>query len=95
MLLGKAKSVNEEENNMEQKIVNTTKFVVDDLIALAATGGNQLVVDYDHEADVLYVNFGDSKKADNSYQDDEGIIRRTKKNKLVGLTILNASRFNN
>ena len=85
----------EKKNNMEQKIINTTKFAIDDLIALAITGGNQVVVDYDKEVDVLYINFGKPQVADDSYQDEEGIIKRTKKNKLVGLTILNASRFEN
>jgi uncharacterized protein YuzE len=51
------------------------------------------LVDYDREADVLYISFGKSQKADDAYQGDDGIIRRKRKDKIVGLTILNASRF--
>ncbi len=43
---------------------------------------------------LAYVSFGKSQKADDSIQ-EEGIIKRTKKGKIVGLTILNASRFKN
>ena len=51
-------------------------------------------VDYDKEADVLYVNFGKPQKADNAIQGKDGIIKRKKGNKIIGLTILNASNFN-
>lgn len=51
-------------------------------------------LDYDKEADVLYVSFGQPKKADDAVQGKDGIIRRKKKDQIIGLTILNASRFN-
>jgi uncharacterized protein YuzE len=78
---------------MEQKIINSTKIAVDDLVKLALIGNSKLNVDYDKEVDVLYINFGKPKKADDAIQDKNGIIRRKRKGEIVGLTILNASRF--
>ena len=77
---------------MEQNIVKSTTGVVTNILSLAKMGDSKLWIDYDKEADVLYVSFGKPQKADDSYQED-GIIRRKKKNKLIGLTFLNASRF--
>lgn len=79
---------------MEQRIINSGKIAVSDLIQLAEISQDKLVVDYDKDADVLYVNFGKPQKADDSVQGEDGIIRRKKGKKIVGLTILNASRFN-
>jgi len=78
---------------MEQNIIRSTTGVVTNLLRLAKLGDSKLWVDYDKEVDVLYVSFGRPQKADDSYQEKDGIIRRKKKNKLIGLTILNASRF--
>ncbi len=78
---------------MEQNIVNSTTGVMTNILRLAKLGDSKLWIDYDREADVLYVSFGKPQKADDSYQDKEGIIHRKKKNKLIGLTILNATRF--
>lgn len=77
---------------MEQKIINSTNMAITDLVQLAQYGNSKFIVDYDQEADVLYINFESPQKADNSYQED-GIIRRMKNKKIIGLTILNASRF--
>lgn len=77
---------------MEQ-IINSGKLAIPDLIQLAQYGSNKLVVDYDKEADVLYISFDKPQKADDSIQGADGIIRRKKAGKVVGLTILNASRF--
>ena len=79
---------------MEQRIINSSKIAVSDLVQMAQYGKDKLYVDYDSEADVLYVSFGKPQKADDAIQGKDGIIRRKKGNKIVGLTILNASRFN-
>ena len=68
---------------------------VTDLVRLASLGDSKLWIDYDKDADVLYVNFGNPEKADDAYQGKDGIIRRRKNNKIIGLTVLNASRFTN
>lgn len=78
---------------MEQRVINTGKLAIADLVQLADFGDDKLFIDYDKEADVLYISFGKPKKADDSIQDRDGIIRRKKAGKVIGLTILNASRF--
>lgn len=79
---------------MEQKIIKSGKLAITDLIQLAQYGNSKFVIDYDEEADVLYVSFNSPQKADNAIQGKDGIIRRKRGNKIIGLTILNASRFN-
>ena len=78
---------------MEQTIIKSTTAAVTDLVRLAQAGNSKLWVDYDKEADVLYINFGKPQKADDAEQGSDGIIRRRKNKKIVGLTILNASRY--
>lgn len=78
---------------MEQTIIKTATPAIADLVRLAQAGNSKLWVDYDQGADVLYINFGKPQKADDAEQGRDGIIRRKKNKKLVGLTILNASRF--
>lgn len=78
---------------MEQRIINSSKLAVSDLVQMAQYGQDKLFVDYDEEADVLYISFGKPQKAEDAVQGKDGIIRRKKGSKIVGLTILNASRF--
>lgn len=78
---------------MEQNIIKSINIAVPDLIQLTQIGASKLFIDYDKEADVLYVSFGQPQKADDSYQGADGIIRRLNKHKVIGLTVLNASRF--
>ncbi|MDD4651835.1 MAG: DUF2283 domain-containing protein [Methanothrix sp.] len=49
-------------------------------------------VDYDEEADVLYVNFKKPSHADDSEITDDDVIIRYEKGKVVGMTFLNASK---
>lgn len=78
---------------MEQRIINSGRLATPDLVQLAKYGQDKLFIDYDEEADVLYVSFGKPQKADDAIQGSDDIIRRKKGNKIIGLTILNASRF--
>ena len=48
-------------------------------------------VDYDQEADVLYMSFERPQKATDATMTDEGILLRYRGSKLVGITILEAS----
>ena len=48
-------------------------------------------VDYDREADVLYISFRRPQKATDSDLRDDGIIVRRHGKEIVGLTILDAS----
>lgn len=49
-------------------------------------------LDYDAEADVLYVHFEEKPSSSHSEMRDDGIIFDYKGQRLVGLTILEASR---
>ncbi|MEJ2555603.1 MAG: DUF2283 domain-containing protein [Anaerolineae bacterium] len=48
-------------------------------------------VDYDSEADVLYISFQRPQKATDSEMTDEGILLRYRDSQLVGITVLDAS----
>ena len=52
-------------------------------------------VDYDDEADVLYVKFRHAKIIDNDALDDKGLVTASldEHGKVVGLVILEASKF--
>jgi len=50
-------------------------------------------IDYDQEADVLYVSLKRPQKAtDTEYLEDEGILLRYRGKELVGVTVLEASK---
>ncbi len=58
------------------------------LIDLPATS---MWVDYDAEADVLYLSFRRPQRASDSQMRDDGIIVHRRAKQIVGLTILDAS----
>lgn len=47
---------------------------------------------YDREGDVLYISFGEPQPADDSDMTDEGVVIRLREGRIVGLTILNATK---
>ncbi len=49
-------------------------------------------IDYDRDADVLYISFKRPQKATDSEMTKDGILLRYKGDKLVGITILDVSR---
>lgn len=49
-------------------------------------------IDYDKEADVLYINFEEPQQATDSILKGNVLLRK-RGNKIVGLTFLNASKF--
>ncbi len=53
---------------------------------------NKLWIDYDKEADVLYLSFERPQNATDSEMRDDGVLLRYKREKLVGITILEASK---
>ena len=81
---------------MAEEII--TNFDIHDLTKLIPTLINKtnckIVLDYDNEADILYVSFDTPQKATDSELQDNGIIIRYRGKKLVGLTILEASKRN-
>jgi len=48
-------------------------------------------VDYDQEADVLYISFERPQKATDSKMRDDGVLLRYRNRQLVGITILGVS----
>jgi len=57
-----------------------------------ATLIEQTKLSYDAEGDVLYIAFGEPQPADDSDLTDEGVIIRLRDGRIVGLTILNATK---
>lgn len=51
---------------------------------------SKMWIDYDSEADVLYINFKKPAHADEPVMSDDDIIYRYEGGTLVGMTILNA-----
>jgi uncharacterized protein YuzE len=64
-----------------------------DIISSLNINSSKIEIFYDKEADVLYISFNKPKKADDSEITNDDIIIRYKKGKIIGITILNASRF--
>lgn len=52
---------------------------------------NHMWLDYDEEADVLYLHFEEQPRSTRSQMRDDGIILDYKGRRLVGVTILEAS----
>jgi uncharacterized protein YuzE len=59
---------------------------------LARVGAPHMWIDYDVEADALYVNFQKSQRATESELLDSGVILRYRGEKLVGMVIFDASK---
>ena len=72
-------------------MVEEVKKIVDAIPKILEFPAKRFHVDYDEEADVLYISFERPQKA--TEITDGGILLRFRENKLVGITILNVSRF--
>ena len=48
-------------------------------------------IDYDEEADVLYMSFRKPQRASNTIEFNEDVLLRKDDNEIVGITILNVS----
>ena len=59
---------------------------------LARVGAPHLWLDYDAEADALYINFQKPQRATESELLDNGVIMRYRGEKLVGMVIFDASK---
>lgn len=74
--------------------MNTDEFIgncvvmASDMLKLTA---QHVWLDYDKEADVLYMSFRKPQRATNTIETDDDILIRKDGNTIVGLTILNAS----
>jgi uncharacterized protein YuzE len=76
------------EKTLDSKITQTLSQVVPLLLNLPA---QRFWVDYDRDADVLYISFQRPQKATDTQMTDDGILLRYRDDQLVGITILDAS----
>lgn len=73
---------------LEQPSLSYLLNAVKNLIKLPAT---RMWLDYDSEADVLYIHFENHPTSTRSEMTDEGIILDYRDDQLVGITILEAA----
>ncbi len=73
---------------LEEKSINHILQAVTHLVKLPKT---HLWLDYDAQADVLYLHFEDKPISTRSQMREDGIILDYKDDNLVGMTILEAS----
>ncbi|MFZ3066206.1 MAG: DUF2283 domain-containing protein [Nitrospirota bacterium] len=74
------------------KIENTLKEVYELVSHFIKLPETKMLVDYDKEADVLYISFKRPQKATDSEMLDNGVLLRYKGDELVGITVLDASK---
>jgi uncharacterized protein YuzE len=75
---------------MEEKIIHKIQNSLSGLFPLMEKQKKRhLVIEYDQEADVLYLSFDLPQKADETEFFSDDILIRKKSNKVVGLTLLN------
>jgi uncharacterized protein YuzE len=48
----------------------------------------KLDIDYDDNADVLYISVGKPTEADDSTEPQDGVVVRSRKGELIGITII-------
>lgn len=73
---------------MEKTIVQNLQNTLPAIATLIQKEDN-LVINYDKQADVLYISFGNPEKADDTEIFKENFLVRKKGQKIVGITVLN------
>lgn len=73
---------------MEEKMMQNVERIIPQFVKIAG----QMWIDYDKEADVLYISFVRPQNADESVMEGNLIIHK-RGDRIVGLTIINASKF--
>ena len=68
------------------------KRIVDLTPELLHLPSGRMWTSYDHEADVLYINFKKPSHADDSELLENDVLVRYEQGEVVGITVLNASR---
>ncbi len=80
---------------MAQTVTSRREKFVINCIALASSivklPIKHMWIDYDREADVLYLSFRKPQRANKTIETEDDILLRKDGNKIVGVTILNAS----
>ncbi len=78
---------------MEKGILKEMEKIVPQVMRMSVVKvSGQMWIDYDKGADVLYISFEKPQHADDSIMERDTIIHMRKK-KVVGFTILHASKF--
>lgn len=73
-------------------IENTLKEIYNLIPHFIKLPETKMWMDYDKEADVLYISFKRPQKATDSEMLDNGVLLRYSSENLVGITILDASK---
>jgi len=73
-------------------VTATTKSILEAVPALLKLPVREYHVDYDREADVLYISLQWPQKATDTREEGDGILVRYRGKEVVGVTVLNASR---
>ena len=73
---------------MEERIINKIEKIIPQFVSIAG----QMWIDYDKEADVLYISVAKPQNADSSVMNGNVIVHKRGDN-ISGLTIINASKF--
>jgi len=76
------------EKTMNQKTARSIFRAVPALVGIPA---RRYWVDYDDEADVLYISFERPQKATDTEMTEDGLLMRYRGEELVGVTVLDAS----
>lgn len=74
------------------EVSTTTRNVLNAVPSLLRVPAREFHVDYDRDADVLYVSFQRPQRATDTREEGEGILVRYRGRRIVGVTVLNASR---
>jgi uncharacterized protein YuzE len=78
-----------------QAVNTANKEIIDSCLGLSSELAKLPVkhiwVDYDEDADVLYLSFRKPQRAKKTVERDDDILIRTDGDKIVGITILDAS----
>ncbi len=75
-------------NQKTERFVTNCLIMAKDMLRLPT---QQTWIDYDKEADVLYMSFRKPQRATNTIEIDEDVLLRKDGNEIVGITIMNAS----
>ena len=76
------------EKAMSQATARSVFRAVPTLVGIPA---RRYWVDYDDEADVLYISFERPQKATDTEMTEDGLLMRYRDEELIGITVLNAS----
>jgi uncharacterized protein YuzE len=67
-------------------------LIPDSLVAeVLALSARQIWIDYDPEADVLYISFRKPQRANDSVMEEDGNVYHYADGELVGVTVMHAS----